>query len=71
MLKKYLILIVLFVSFSNDVIAQGGGDGPPPPGGGPGGGGIVPPRNPIDGGLGVLFALGIGYAIKKIRKEEE
>ena len=73
MLKKYsiLILVLLFVSFSNNITAQnGGGVGPPEPGGGPGDT-VVPPRNPIDGGLGFLVILGIGYAVKSIRKEEE
>ena len=72
MLKKYsiLILVLLFVSFSNSITAQqegGGGVGPPEPSGGPG----THPNNPIDGGLGFLFALGVGYAIKKLSKEEE
>ncbi|HBK72375.1 MAG TPA: branched chain amino acid ABC transporter substrate-binding protein, partial [Flavobacteriaceae bacterium] len=47
-----------------------GGEGPPEPGGS-GGGTIITPRNPIDGGLGFLVILGIGYAVKSIRKEEE
>jgi hypothetical protein len=75
MLKKYsiLILVLLFVSFSNNITAQnGGGEGPPEPGGGGGPvGPTLPPRNPIDGGLGFLVILGIGYAVKSIRKEEE
>ena len=56
MLKKYLLLIlfILLVFVSSDVLA-----GPP--------GGHVPPPNPIDGGLGILLALGVGYAVKKIR----
>lgn len=45
-------------------------DGPPPPpggGGGPGGGGS-PVGAPIDGGLGILLALGLGYGAFKIYK---
>ena len=57
MLKKYLLLIlfILLVFVSSDILAQS------PPGG------HVPPPNPIDGGLGILLALGVGYAVKKIR----
>ncbi len=50
---------------------------PAPPsgggGGGPGGGG-VPVGAPIDGGLGILVALGLAYGGKKlytIRKEKD
>jgi len=67
MLKKYLLLIffILLVFVSSDILAQGQGNGPPcgtPPCGPP-----PPPDTPIDGGIGILLALGIGYAIKKIR----
>ncbi len=62
MLKKYslLIVVVVLVLVSSTVVAQ-----VTPPGG------HVPPPDglPIDGGLGVLLALGIGYAVKKLRKE--
>ena len=56
MLKKYtvILLFMLFVSFSSNVFGQG--DPFPPP----------PPNNPIDGGIGILLALGIGYAVKKL-----
>ena len=56
MLKKYLLLIffILLVFVSSDILAQRPG--------------VVPPPNtPIDGGLGILLAFGVGYAIKKIR----
>ena len=45
----------------------------PPGGGGPGGGG-VPVGAPIDGGMGILLALGLAYGGKKlysIRKEKD
>jgi len=38
---------------------------PPPPGGGHGGGGNSQGA-PIDGGLGILIALGAGYGSRKI-----
>ena len=63
MLKKYSLLIVFVVILltSSTVFAQ-----VTPPGG------HVPPPNPtpIDGGLGALLLLGIGYAVKKLRKED-
>ena len=68
MLKKYLVFLsfTLLVLISSSVFAQqsGGGEGPPEPAGGP------PPRNPVDGGLGILMVIGVGYAIKKLRKED-
>ena len=58
MLKKYLLLIIfiLLVFVSSDILAQG-----------PPGGHVPPPNTPIDGGLGILLAFGVGYAVKKIR----
>ena len=55
MLKKYslLILFILLVFVSSDILAQPGV--------------VPPPDTPIDGGLGILLALGVGYAVKKIR----
>lgn len=61
MSKRFSILLVLIVVLTSSVLfAQ-----PQPPGR------AIPPPNdlPIDGGLGVLLALGIGYAVKKLRKE--
>jgi len=60
MLKKYSLLIVFVVL----VLASSTAVGQTPPGGH-----VPPPNNPIDGGLGVLLALGIGYAINKLRKK--
>ncbi len=71
MLKKYLLFLsfTMLIFISSSVFAQeGGGDGPPAPGGGPGG--ATPPPNSIDGGLGILLAIGVGYAVKKLRKED-
>jgi hypothetical protein len=47
---------------------------PPPPGGGGPGGGGTPVGAPIDGGLGILLALGLGYGGMKLyqsKKEKE
>ena len=47
---------------------------PPPPGGGGPGGGGTPVGAPIDGGLGILIALGLGYGgmkLYQVRKENE
>lgn len=70
MLKKYLVFLsfALMVFTSGSVFAQGGG--PPEPAGAPGDCIGCPPANPIDGGIGILFALGIGYAVKKLRKKD-
>ena len=38
---------------------KGNGQKPPPP-----------PNNPIDGGIGILLALGVGYGIKKLRDKK-
>ena len=65
MLKKYItfVLLITLVLFSSDIVAQGGG----PPCGSPPCGPPPPPDTPIDGGIGILLAIGVGYAIKKIR----
>jgi len=73
-LKILFITVVVFFSIS--VLAQA----PPPPPGNPsgGGGGGGPVGAPIDGGLGILLALGAGYgglklyrARKKANEEEK
>ncbi|WP_117882188.1 PID-CTERM protein-sorting domain-containing protein [Aureibaculum luteum] len=71
MLKKYLLFLsfALLVLTSSSVFAQA----VPEPGGGSGGSGGQggPPNNvPIDGGVGFLLVLGVGYAVKKLRKED-
>jgi len=63
MFKKYItfVLLITLVLFSSDIIAQGPPCGAPPCGPPP------PPDTPIDGGIGILLAIGVGYAVKKIK----
>ena len=49
--RAIFLIVTLFFLNTNELLAQ-----PLPP----------PPGVPIDGGLFALFALGIGYAVKKI-----
>jgi len=65
MLKKYatLILLILFITFSSDALAQT----PCPNPGGPGP--CNPPGVPVDGGIGILLAIGVGYAVSKLKKD--
>jgi len=64
-MKKYICfsLIAFFVCLRLAVLA----DGPPPPPGNPGsgGGGGGPVGAPIDGGLGILLAMGVAYGGRK------
>jgi len=70
MLKKYITLIMFIALFlvSSNVMTQGNPtpcpDGSAPPCGNP----PPPPGLPIDGGLGLLLVLGVGYGIKKIKE---
>ena len=59
MANKYskAIFFIAFFLLVDVIWAQG----PPPP----------PPPLPIDGGILSLFALGVGYAIKKIRDQSK
>jgi len=59
MRNKYFkaFLFIAFIFNVSVTFAQG----PPPP----------PPLTPIDGGVSVLFALAIGYAIKKIHNNSK
>jgi len=61
MLKTYITLLIVagMLMFSSDAYAQVPG-GPPPP-----------PDTPIDGGIGILLALGVGYGIKKIKDKKQ
>lgn len=68
-LFKTVSTIALFLAlFTLAQPVSADGPPPPPPGGGHGGGGNQPPGGgaPIGGGLGILIALGIAYASKKI-----
>jgi len=70
MLKKYvtLILFVLFVFSSNIAEAHvcppgrthGPGNSCPP----------SPPGLPIDGGVGALLIIGLGYAVSKLKDKK-
>jgi hypothetical protein len=70
MLKKYakLILFVAILIVTTYNTAPGGvAPGPCTPGGFP----PCPASAPIDGGrLGILLAIGIGYAVSKLRNKE-
>ena len=63
MANKYskAILFVAFFIIVDVIWAQGGPPTPPGPGN----------EVPIDGGILGLFALGVGYAIKKIRDQSK
>ena len=69
MLKKYvtLILFVLFVLMSSNAVAHPCNGRPHSHSGGPPGCPPNPPGLPIDGGIGVLLVIGIGYAVSKIK----
>jgi hypothetical protein len=67
-MKKYLLLLTLALSLTfaaNNALADP--PGPPGPGGDPGGSGGVPVGSPIDGGITLLLALGLGYSGYKLR----
>ena len=73
-MKKLKLILVLFAVMALPLLSLS--DVPPPPpggtGGGPGGGG-TPVGAPIDGGMGILLALGLAYGGKKLydmRKEK-
>ncbi len=67
-MKKIKLVFILLAIFALPLISLP--DPPGPPGGGgtnPGaGGGQTPVGAPIDGGLGILLALGLGYGGKKL-----
>jgi hypothetical protein len=67
-MKKIKLVLILLAIFALPTISLP--DPPGPPGSGtPGstqGGGQTPVGAPIDGGLGILLALGLGYGGKKL-----
>jgi len=67
-MKKIKLVFILLAIFALPLISLP--DPPGPPGSGtPGsnqGGGVTPVGAPIDGGLGILLALGLGYGGKKL-----
>jgi len=67
-MKKLLAIVTILLFFILPMISLADGPPPPPPGGGGPGGGGTPVGAPIDGGLGILLALGLGYGAFKIYK---
>ncbi|MEI7526907.1 MAG: hypothetical protein WCJ26_14570 [bacterium] len=69
-IRKFLLTLALFFStlFMFQAMADEPLDNPPPPPGGGHGGGGNTQGAPIDGGLGILLALGAGYGAKKLYK---
>jgi hypothetical protein len=67
-MKKIKLVFILLAIFTLPLISFPDPPGPPGGGGGnPGaGGGPTPVGAPIDGGLGILLALGLGYGGKKL-----
>lgn len=70
-MKKIKLVCILIAIFALPFVSLSDPPGPPaPPGSGqPGsgqGGGQDPVGAPIDGGIGILLALGLGYGGKKI-----
>lgn len=55
--KPALLMMVFLLTFTTGVMAQPDGNGEDPP----------PNDIPIDGGLSLLLAAGVGYGIKKVR----
>ena len=66
---KHLLLTIsiIIMSFIFNT-SQADPPAPPPPGGHGGGGNQPPVGAPIDGGLGILLAMGAAYGGKKLHK---
>lgn len=58
------MIILCFIGFAQVTLADN--PAPPPPTGGHGMNGNQAPGAPIDGGLGILLAMGAAYGGKKI-----
>ncbi|MEI7727261.1 MAG: hypothetical protein WCK09_19275 [Bacteroidota bacterium] len=73
-MKTLKLIFVLFALIALPFLGVSDPPLPPPPGGGGGpGGGGTPVGAPIDGGMGILLALGLAYGGKKLytmRKEK-
>jgi hypothetical protein len=65
-MKKLKFTMVLFAMMALPLLGLSDVPPPPPPGGGGPGGGGTPVGAPLDGGLGILLALGIAYGGKKL-----
>jgi hypothetical protein len=66
-MKKIKLVFILFAIFALPLVSLPDPPGPPGSGAGQGnGGGQAPVGAPIDGGLGILLALGLGYGGKKL-----
>lgn len=66
-MKKIKLVFVLLAICALPFISLSDPPGPPGSGGQAGnGGGVTPVGAPIDGGLGILLALGLGYGGKKL-----
>ena len=71
-MKKVVLLLALVVTLAftaTTVFADP--PGPPGPGGNPGGAGGVPVGSPIDGGISILLALGLGYGGYKLSGKKD
>lgn len=67
-MKTLKLILVLFAIMALPLFSLSDTPPPPPNGagtGGPGGGG-TPVGAPIDGGMGILLALGLAYGGKKL-----
>jgi hypothetical protein len=71
-MKKFCLLLALALSLTfAATTVKADPPGPPGPGGDPGGTGGVPVGSPIDGGITVLLALGLGYTGYKLRGKND
>lgn len=74
-MKTLKLILVFFAIVALPLLSISDTPPPPPNGGGSGGpgGGGTPVGAPIDGGMGILLALGLAYGGKKLysmRKEK-
>jgi hypothetical protein len=72
-LRKILLTLAFLLTgmFLFNSMADPPTDNPPPPPGGGHGGGGNSNGAPIDGGLGILLALGAGYGSFKLYKKKK